>query len=60
VTGREGSQSISDRHGDRAGVTAKRFVAANWDPSLSPAEAAEKAGVPIAWLGIARMPIEPA
>ena len=43
-----------------AGVTAKRFVAADWDRSLSPAEAAEKAGVPIAWLGIARMPIEPA
>jgi NAD(P)-dependent dehydrogenase (short-subunit alcohol dehydrogenase family) len=43
-----------------AGVTAKRFVAADWDPSLSPAAAAEKAGVPIAWLGIARMPIEPA
>jgi NAD(P)-dependent dehydrogenase (short-subunit alcohol dehydrogenase family) len=42
-----------------AGVTAKRFVAADWDPSLSPAKAAEKAGVPIAWLGIARMPIEP-
>jgi NAD(P)-dependent dehydrogenase (short-subunit alcohol dehydrogenase family) len=43
-----------------AGVTAKRFVAADWDRSLPPAEAAEKAGVPIAWLGIARMPIEPA
>jgi len=43
-----------------AGVTARRFVAADWDRSLSPAEAAEKASVPIAWLGIARMPIEPA
>ena len=42
------------------GVTAKRFVAADWDRSLPPAEAAEKAGGPIAWLGIARMPIEPA
>jgi NAD(P)-dependent dehydrogenase (short-subunit alcohol dehydrogenase family) len=42
-----------------AGVTAKRFVAADWDRSLPAAQAAEKAGTPIAWLGIARMPIEP-
>jgi NAD(P)-dependent dehydrogenase (short-subunit alcohol dehydrogenase family) len=42
-----------------AGVNARRFVAADWDPSLPGAQAAEKAGVPIAWLGIARMPIEP-
>jgi NAD(P)-dependent dehydrogenase (short-subunit alcohol dehydrogenase family) len=41
------------------GVNARRFVAADWDKSLPPAQAAEKAGVPIAWLGIARMPIEP-
>ena len=41
------------------GVNARRFVAADWDTSLPPAQAAEKAGVPIAWLGIARMPIEP-
>jgi NAD(P)-dependent dehydrogenase (short-subunit alcohol dehydrogenase family) len=42
-----------------AGVTARRFVAMDWDASLPPAQAAEKAGVPIAWLGIARMPVEP-
>ena len=41
-----------------AGVTARRFIAADWDRSLPPAQAAEKAGAPIAWLGIARMPIE--
>jgi len=41
------------------GVNARRFIAADWDRSLPPAQAAEKAGVPIAWLGIARMPIEP-
>ena len=41
-----------------AGVTAKRFIAADWDRSLPAAQAAEKAGAPIAWLGIARMPIE--
>src|SRR3990172_9357957 len=40
-----------------AGVTAKRFIAADWDRSLPPSQAAEKAGAPIAWLGIARMPI---
>jgi NAD(P)-dependent dehydrogenase (short-subunit alcohol dehydrogenase family) len=40
-------------------VNAKRFVAADWDTALPAAQAAEKAGVPIAWLGIARMPIEP-
>ncbi|MDO8476618.1 MAG: SDR family oxidoreductase [Candidatus Rokubacteria bacterium] len=42
-----------------AGVTAKRFIAADWDRSLPAAQAAEKVGAPIAWLGIARMPIEP-
>ena len=42
-----------------AGVNAKRFIAADWDRSLPDAQAAEKAGAPIAWLGIARMPIEP-
>ena len=40
-------------------VNGKRFIAADWDTSLPPAEAAEKAGAPIAWLSIARMPIEP-
>ena len=42
-----------------AGVNARRFIAADWDRSLPAAQAAEKAGAPIAWLGIARMPIEP-
>ena len=42
-----------------AGVTARRFVAMDWNASLSGAQAAEKAGAPIAWLGIARMPVEP-
>lgn len=40
-------------------VSARRFVAADWNANLPGAEAAEKAGVPIAWLSIARMPIEP-
>jgi NAD(P)-dependent dehydrogenase (short-subunit alcohol dehydrogenase family) len=42
-----------------AGVTARRFVAMDWDASLPSEQAAEKAGVPIAWLSIARMPVEP-
>jgi len=42
-----------------ATVNGRRFIAADWDTSLPSAQAAEKAGAPIAWLGIARMPIEP-
>jgi NAD(P)-dependent dehydrogenase (short-subunit alcohol dehydrogenase family) len=44
---------------DADAVNAKRFIAADWDPALPTAEAADRAGVPIAWLSIARMPIEP-
>ena len=44
---------------DEAGVNGKRFIAADWDTALPAAQAAEKAGAPIAWLSIARMPIEP-
>jgi NAD(P)-dependent dehydrogenase (short-subunit alcohol dehydrogenase family) len=42
-----------------AGVNGRRFIAADWDTALAPAQAAEKAGAPIAWMSIARMPIEP-
>jgi NAD(P)-dependent dehydrogenase (short-subunit alcohol dehydrogenase family) len=42
-----------------ATVNGRRFIAADWDTRLSPAQAAEAAGAPIAWLSIARMPIEP-
>jgi NAD(P)-dependent dehydrogenase (short-subunit alcohol dehydrogenase family) len=42
-----------------AGVNGRRFIAADWDTALPPAQAAEKAGAPIAWMSIARMPIEP-
>jgi len=44
---------------EAADVTARRVIAADWDTRLSPAQAAEAAGAPIAWLSIARMPIEP-
>jgi NAD(P)-dependent dehydrogenase (short-subunit alcohol dehydrogenase family) len=40
-------------------VNGKHFIAADWDTALPPAQTAEKAGAPIAWLSIARMPIEP-
>jgi NAD(P)-dependent dehydrogenase (short-subunit alcohol dehydrogenase family) len=40
-------------------VNGRRFIAADWDTGVPPAQAAEKAGAPIAWLSIARMPIEP-
>ena len=41
-------------------VSGRRFLAVHWDPALPPAEAAAKAGAPIAWTSIATMPIEPA
>jgi NAD(P)-dependent dehydrogenase (short-subunit alcohol dehydrogenase family) len=44
---------------EAAGVNGRRFIGADWDASLPPAQAAEKAGAPIAWTSIARMPIEP-
>jgi NAD(P)-dependent dehydrogenase (short-subunit alcohol dehydrogenase family) len=45
---------------DAAGkVTARRFLAIHWDPALPPEQAAEKAGAPVAWTGIATMPITP-
>jgi hypothetical protein len=45
---------------EAAEVSGRRFIAADWDTRLPPAQAAETAGAPVAWLSIARMPIEPA
>jgi NAD(P)-dependent dehydrogenase (short-subunit alcohol dehydrogenase family) len=42
-----------------AGVNGRRFIGADWDATLPVEEAAEIAGAPIAWMSIARMPIEP-
>jgi NAD(P)-dependent dehydrogenase (short-subunit alcohol dehydrogenase family) len=42
-----------------AAVNGRRFIAADWDTALPAEHAAENSGAPIAWLGIARMPIEP-
>jgi NAD(P)-dependent dehydrogenase (short-subunit alcohol dehydrogenase family) len=47
---------VSDAAAD---VSGRRFIAADWDAKLPPAQAAEAAGAPVAWLSIARMPIEP-
>ena len=40
-------------------VNGRRFIAADWDAALPAEQAADKAGAPVAWLSIARMPIEP-
>jgi NAD(P)-dependent dehydrogenase (short-subunit alcohol dehydrogenase family) len=40
-------------------VNGRRFIAADWDTALPAEQAADKAGAPVAWLSIARMPIEP-
>ena len=40
-------------------VIGRRFLAVDWDASLPPEEAAEKAGAPVAWTSIATMPITP-
>ncbi|HVZ06479.1 SDR family NAD(P)-dependent oxidoreductase [Rhodopila sp.] len=42
-----------------AAVNGRRFIAADWKTTLPPVQAAKEAGAPIAWLDIARMPIEP-
>ena len=47
---------VSDAAG---GVTGRRFLAVHWDAALPPAQAAVKAGAPVAWTSIATMPIEP-
>jgi NAD(P)-dependent dehydrogenase (short-subunit alcohol dehydrogenase family) len=44
---------------DAAAVTGRRFLGVHWDSSLPPAEAAARAGAPVAWTDIATMPIEP-
>ncbi len=40
-------------------VSGRRFIAADWDVAVPAAKAADGAGAPVAWLSIARMPIEP-
>jgi NAD(P)-dependent dehydrogenase (short-subunit alcohol dehydrogenase family) len=42
-----------------AHVTARRFLAVHWDPSLPAEQAVERSGAAIAWTSIATMPIEP-
>ena len=47
---------ISDAAGK---VTGRRFLGVHWEAKLTPEEAAEKAGAPVAWTSIATMPITP-
>ena len=44
---------------EAASVSGRRFIAADWNVALPAAEAAQAPGTPVAWLSIARMPIEP-
>ena len=44
---------------EAASVSGRRFIAADWNVSVPAGEAAQAAGAPVAWLSIARMPIEP-
>src|SRR5262249_61500229 len=41
------------------GVTGRRFIAALWDPTLPPGQAAEKAGAAAAWSSLGRQAIYP-
>ena len=41
------------------GVNGQRFIAMRWDKSLPPAEAAKKAGAPMAWQQLGRQAIMP-
>jgi NAD(P)-dependent dehydrogenase (short-subunit alcohol dehydrogenase family) len=41
------------------GITGQRFLAARWDASLAPAEAAKKAGAPMAWQQLGRQSVNP-
>ncbi len=42
-----------------AAVNARRFLAVHWDRALPPAQAAEKAGAPVAWQALAVLPVTP-
>ncbi len=41
------------------GVTSRRYIGIKWDPSLQPSVAAEEAGAPIGWPGLAVLPVAP-
>lgn len=40
-------------------VTARRFIAARWNPTLTDEQAAQAAGSPIAWSGLSDRAISP-
>jgi NAD(P)-dependent dehydrogenase (short-subunit alcohol dehydrogenase family) len=41
------------------GITGQRFIATRWDQSVAPAEAAKKAGAPMAWQQLGRQSVNP-
>ncbi len=47
---------VSDEAGN---ITGQRFLAIDWDDTIPPAQAAGKAAAPVAWRGIATMPVFP-
>jgi len=44
---------------EASNTTARRYIAARWDASLPPAQAAEQAGAPVAWSGLGNQMIRP-
>lgn len=42
------------------GINGQRFIAMRWDKNLAPAEAAKKAGAPMAWQQLGRQSVNPA
>jgi hypothetical protein len=41
------------------GVNGRRFVGTRWDKNLPPAEAADKAGAPLAWQALGSQAVMP-
>jgi NAD(P)-dependent dehydrogenase (short-subunit alcohol dehydrogenase family) len=41
------------------GINGQRFIATRWDKNLAPAEAAKKAGAPMAWQQLGRQSVNP-
>jgi NAD(P)-dependent dehydrogenase (short-subunit alcohol dehydrogenase family) len=42
-----------------AAITGKRFIAADWDPAVPPADAVKQSGAPIGWPELAQNPVWP-
>jgi hypothetical protein len=42
-----------------AGITANRYIASQWDPSMRPEQVERECRAPIAWPGLAQNPVWP-